>query len=171
MEKDNVSRSGYLSKFHEVLRLPRKVTLKLHQILRLPRKMNLMIDPHHIWNVIYNARSKQSQPPTSPNTAPAFQRKIPVWNGYSRLWIMFFELDVWNLHPHEVFGSVFFDCSKPSASGIIALAGQARASCTPARISARLTRSQHWGMAPQRPPPRWILGINSAAATNKSLCS
>ena len=35
-----------------------RVILQLHQILRLPRKMNLMIDPHHIWNVIYNARSK-----------------------------------------------------------------------------------------------------------------
>ena len=58
-------------------------TPQLHQILRLPRKMNLMIDPRHIWNVIYNARSKQSHPPTSPNTAPAtksvssrFQRKL-----------------------------------------------------------------------------------------------
>ena len=34
-----------------------RVILQLHQILRLPRKMNLMIDPHHIWKVIYNARS------------------------------------------------------------------------------------------------------------------
>ena len=77
---------------HQILRLPRKlnlmiypphiwnviynarttnVTRQVHQILRLPRKMNLMIDPRHIWNVIYNARSKQSHPPTSPNTAPA----------------------------------------------------------------------------------------------------
>ena len=48
-----------------------QVTLQPHQILRLPRKMNLMIDPRHIWNVIYNAQSKQSHPPTSPNTAPA----------------------------------------------------------------------------------------------------
>ena len=47
------------------------VTRQVHQILRLPRKMNLMIDPRHIWNVIYNARSKQSHPLTSPNTAPA----------------------------------------------------------------------------------------------------
>ena len=46
-------------------------TLQPHQILRLPRKMNLMIDPHHIWNVIYNARSNSLHPPTSPNTAPA----------------------------------------------------------------------------------------------------
>ena len=58
-------------------------TPQLHQILRLLRKMNLMIYPRHIWNVIYNARSKQSHPPTSPNTAPAtksvssrFQRKL-----------------------------------------------------------------------------------------------
>ena len=33
----------------------------------LPRKTNLMIDPHHIWNVIYNARSKRCHPP---NIAP-----------------------------------------------------------------------------------------------------
>ena len=49
------------------------ITIQLHQILRLPGKMNLMIDPHQIWNVIYNARSNQSHPPTAPNTAPATQ--------------------------------------------------------------------------------------------------
>ena len=52
IEKYNISRSGYLPKCHQVLRLPRKVTLQLHQILRLPRKMHLMIDPRHTWNVI-----------------------------------------------------------------------------------------------------------------------
>ena len=56
-----------------------RVILQLHQILRLPRKMNLMIDPHHIWNVIYNARSNKSHPPTSPNTAPATQNKSHDW--------------------------------------------------------------------------------------------
>ena len=71
IEKYNISRSGYLPKCHQMLRLPQKVTLQLHQILRLPRKMNLMIDPRLISNVISNAQSKQSQPPTSPNTAPA----------------------------------------------------------------------------------------------------
>ena len=35
-----------------------KVTIETHQVLRLPRKMNRMIDPRHIWNVIYNERSK-----------------------------------------------------------------------------------------------------------------
>ena len=41
IEKYKISRSGYLSKFHQVLRLPRKVTLQLHQVLRLPRKVTL----------------------------------------------------------------------------------------------------------------------------------
>ena len=31
-----------------------------------PGKMTLMIDPPHIWNVIYNARSNRHHPPTSP---------------------------------------------------------------------------------------------------------
>ena len=31
----------------------------------------LMIDPRHIWNVIYNARYNRCHPPTWPNTAPA----------------------------------------------------------------------------------------------------
>ena len=53
-------------------------TLRPHQILRLPRKMNLMIDPHHIWNVIYNAQSNSPHPPTSPNTAPATQNDHPT---------------------------------------------------------------------------------------------
>ena len=52
------------------------ITFQPHQILRLPRKMNLMIDPHHIWNVIYNARSNRHHPPTSRNTAPAHAKSI-----------------------------------------------------------------------------------------------
>ena len=56
-------------------------TPQLHQILRLPRKMNLMIDPRHIWNVIYNARSKQSHTTTSPNTAPATQNESHDWSA------------------------------------------------------------------------------------------
>ena len=47
IKKYNISRSGYHSKFHRILRLPRKVTLQLHQILRLPRKVTLIIDPLH----------------------------------------------------------------------------------------------------------------------------
>ena len=71
IENYNISRSGYLLKFHRILHLPQKVTLQDHQILRLPRKMILMIDIRDIWNVIYNARSNKHHPPTSPNTAPA----------------------------------------------------------------------------------------------------
>ena len=85
-KKYHISQSCYLPKCHELLRLPRKVTLQLHQILRLPRKMNLMIDPGHMWNVIYNARSKQSQPRTSPNTAPATQNESHDWSGSGHIW-------------------------------------------------------------------------------------
>ena len=56
--KYNISRPGYFPKCHEVLRLPRKVTLQPHQILRLPHKINVTNDPHHICNVISNAWSK-----------------------------------------------------------------------------------------------------------------
>ena len=67
--------SGTTLKRHFTMRVAKRVTLQLHQILHLPRKMNLMIDPRHIWNVIYNARSNRHQPPTSPNTAPARQNE------------------------------------------------------------------------------------------------
>ena len=61
------------------------VIVQPHQIMRLPRKkMILMIDPCHIWNVIYNARSNRCHPPTSPNTAPATKNFMidpcHVWN-------------------------------------------------------------------------------------------
>ena len=53
------------------------VIVQTHQILRLPRKMNLMIDPCHTWNAIYNARSNKCHCPNSPNTAPATQNDSP----------------------------------------------------------------------------------------------
>ena len=40
-----------------------------------------MIDPHHIWNVIYIAQSNKRQPPTSPNTAPATQSESHDWSA------------------------------------------------------------------------------------------
>ena len=75
IENYNVSRSGYYSKFHRILRLPRKMTLELHQILRLPRKMTRIIDPHDMSHVIYNAQRNSTHPPTSLNTAPATQNE------------------------------------------------------------------------------------------------
>ena len=80
IEKYNISRSGYHSKFHRILRLPRKVTLQLHQIPRLPRKVTLIIDPLHTWNVIYNARSNKCHCPNSPNTAPATKNESHDWS-------------------------------------------------------------------------------------------
>ena len=80
IEKYNISRSGYHSKFHRILRLPRKVTLQLHQILRLPRKVTLIIDPLHTWNVIYIARSNKCHCPNSPNTAPATKNESHDWS-------------------------------------------------------------------------------------------
>ena len=107
IENYRISRSGYLPRFHQILplprkvtlrhhqilrlprkvtlqdhqilRLPRKVTLQDHQILRLPRKMSLMIDPRLIWNVSYNARSNRTPPPTSPSTVPATQNDSHEW--------------------------------------------------------------------------------------------
>ena len=59
---------------HQVLHLPRKVTLELHQVLRLSRRKTRILSPHHIWNVIYSARSNRCHDPTSPNTAPVTQK-------------------------------------------------------------------------------------------------
>ena len=44
----NILRSGYPPRIHQILHLPRKVTLQDHQMLRLSRKMTLMIDARHI---------------------------------------------------------------------------------------------------------------------------
>ena len=41
IENYNISRSGYLPRFHRILRLPQKVTLQEHQLLRLPQKVTL----------------------------------------------------------------------------------------------------------------------------------
>ena len=40
-----------------------------------------MIDVRRIWNVMYNARSNRSHPPTSPNTAPATQNDCDDWSA------------------------------------------------------------------------------------------
>ena len=82
IEKYNISRSGDHSKFHRILRLPRKVTLQLHRILRLPRKMTRIIDPHNMSHVIYNAQRNSTHPPTSLNTAPATQNETHDWSAW-----------------------------------------------------------------------------------------
>ena len=59
---------------HQILRLPRKVTLELHQILRLSRRKTFLLNHDYIWNLIYNARSNRCPGPTSPNTAPVTKK-------------------------------------------------------------------------------------------------
>ena len=89
--KYNISRSGYLPKCHEVLRLSRKVTRQPHQILRLPHKMTLQ--PHqilhlprkinvisglrHIWKLISNVWSHQIL---------GLLRKMNVINDLRHIW-------------------------------------------------------------------------------------
>ena len=49
---------------HETLFTMRGLTsviVQTHQILRLPRKMNLMIDPCHTWNAIYNLQCAEQK--------------------------------------------------------------------------------------------------------------
>ena len=68
---------------HETLFTMRGVTsviVQTHQILRLPRKMNLIIDPCHTWNALYNARSNKCHCPNSPNTAPATKNESHDWS-------------------------------------------------------------------------------------------
>ena len=67
--------------------------LKYYSSTTLYYKAAFMIDPWHIWtviymiavrriwNVIYNARSNRSHPPTSPNTAPATQNDCDDWSA------------------------------------------------------------------------------------------
>ena len=57
-----------------------EMSLQHHQILRLPRKVTLIIDPLHTWNVIYTARSNMCHGPNSPNTPPATQSNTHHWS-------------------------------------------------------------------------------------------
>ena len=50
------------------------VTIQPHQILRLSRRKTRILSPHHIWNVIYSARSNWCHHQTSPNIAPVTQK-------------------------------------------------------------------------------------------------
>ena len=53
----------------DVTSQPRQILL-----LRLSRRKTHILSPHHIWNVIYSARSNRCHDPTSPNTAPVTQK-------------------------------------------------------------------------------------------------
>ena len=72
------------------------VTIQPHQILRLSRRETHILSHHHIWNVIYNARSNMCHHPTSPNTAPATKND---WTALSS----------WHMKPH-------FQCAEQQVS-------------------------------------------------------
>ena len=57
-------------------------TTKYYSSTTLYYKAAFMIDPWHIWTVIYIARSNRSHPPTSPNTAPATQNDCDDWSAF-----------------------------------------------------------------------------------------
>ena len=64
----------------------------------LPRTTKyFMIDPHHIWNVIYNAQSNKHHPPTSPNTAPATQNESHDWSSF--IWNVIYTAQSNRHHP------------------------------------------------------------------------
>ena len=59
-------------------------TTKYYSSTILYYKAAFMIDPWHIWTVIYMTdvrRSNRSHPPTSPNTAPATQNESHDWSA------------------------------------------------------------------------------------------
>ena len=66
-----------------IMRRAIRVTLHLHQILRLPRKITLIINPWNICSVVYIARNNRSHNPTLPNTAPAMKIWIQDFSGKS----------------------------------------------------------------------------------------
>ena len=44
---------------HQELHLPRKVTLEHHQVVRLSHRKTHMLNPHRVWHLIYNVRSRR----------------------------------------------------------------------------------------------------------------
>ena len=52
------------------------VTLQPQQILRLPRRKIRILNPRHIYNIIYHARSNSYHDRTSYNPQPASQARL-----------------------------------------------------------------------------------------------
>ena len=79
------------TKYYSSTTLYCKVLLQYYSVLHstttcyssttLYYKAAFMIDVRRIWNVIYNARSNRSHPPTSRNTAPATQNDCDDWSA------------------------------------------------------------------------------------------
>ena len=65
----------------------------------LARTITLMIDPAHIWNVIYNLWSNKRRPPTSPNAAPATTNVSHDWSC-SHIWNVIYNARTNKSHPN-----------------------------------------------------------------------
>ena len=76
IEKCNISRSRYHSKFHEVQRLPRNVTAQHHQILPRPRKLTVQLECNFIKHC---ARHEKWQLNCTKYTAPATKTECATW--------------------------------------------------------------------------------------------
>ena len=72
-------------------------TTKYYSSTTLYCKETLMIDPPHTWNVIYNAQSNRTHPPTSPNIARATQNDSHDWS--SHIWKVFYNVRSNRTHP------------------------------------------------------------------------
>ena len=64
---------SYIQTFTKYCTCHEKWHLNFHQILRLPRSKTHILSPHHIWNVIYSARSNRCHHPTS-QIAPCHEK-------------------------------------------------------------------------------------------------
>ena len=81
------------TKFYSRTNLYYKVLLQYY-------KVTLMIDTRYIWNVIYNTRSNECHPPTSPNTAPATQNDSHAWwLGPRHIWNVIYNARGNRCHP------------------------------------------------------------------------
>ena len=60
---------------------PRASPCNLTKCCACHAKGMTVLFPHHMWNVIYNAQSDRTLPPTSPNTAPATQKECDDWSA------------------------------------------------------------------------------------------
>ena len=69
------------TKYYSSTILYYKVLLQYYKVLLQYYSVLQSTTPALLWNVIYNARSKKSHPPTSAKTAPATQNESHDWSA------------------------------------------------------------------------------------------
>ena len=93
IEKYNISRSGYHSKFYRILLLPRKVTLQLHQILRLPRKVTLEL--HQILPLPRKVTLQLHQILRLPRKVTLELQQIELLLDWAMTWLSYYLTELW----------------------------------------------------------------------------